>query len=542
MKILPRILIATLFVFVLFSCVKDELIISDIDYGISPEFGVPIANVTILASRLIDNYNESGVIDSDENGSISLIYRDTINPLKADDLLDFKDFAYKDTLELSSSEYSELIGTGSVTVENTSTYSFQSKEGDRLDSVRFSQGVLTLNIHSQGDFPVSGFIKVFNADNSEAVSLNFTDQTAPIDIENQENFENIRFLFQNTNDISNGLSIQYQLTFTHETGANAQPVFIELSFLDFSIKTAGGYIAPRQFDINDQKVYLEIFDDPSAANVRLEDPRLNFNFENDFGLGLGIVIDEIVAENSIGETVFVQGSNIDQLPPIAASQQDGVPAFSTLSISNSLMTPTVTDLLSFGPNQITADFGLLINPEDQQNVFVSHAHQLNMNFEAILPLFGSIADFLFVDSTGLDLGSLIQDVADISEVESLDIRLIVKNGFPFDAGVQIVFTDSLFNPIDQLFEHPDLIYESAPVNLDVPTGDPEYGRAMGLTQTITDIHIPKSRILELEGATQMIITVFGNTAGNGDHPIRLNSNDAFDVKLGAKLTLNLNSK
>lgn len=516
--------------------------INEIDYGIQPEFGMPIANLTILASRLIDNYSETGILNADENGSINLIYRDTINPLTAATLLDFKNLEYKDTLELSSGEHAELIGTGSVTVENTSTYSFQSNAGDRLDSARFSEGLLTLNINSQGGFPISGFIKIFNADNTEAVSLDFIDDTPPIQIENQVSSEDLLLLFQNTDDLSNGLSIQYQLTLTNQGGANIQPVFIELSFLDFTIKTAGGYIAPRQIDFNNQKVYLEIFDDPSSTNVRIEDPRLNFNFENDFGLGLGIAIDNITGEDPIGETVVVDGANVHQLPPIAASQQDGVPAFSILSINNETMLPTVTEFLSFGPNQIISDFGLLINPEGQENVFISHVHELRMNFEVVMPLYGSIADFLFKDTTALDLGNLIKDVEDLSEVESLDIRLIVKNGFPFDAGVQIIFTDSVFNHIDAIFEQPQLIYASAPVNLDVPADNPEYGRAVGSTQTITDIPIPKSRILELENATQMIITVFGNTTGNGDHPIHIFSNDAFDIKLGAKVKLNINSK
>lgn len=541
MKIFPRVLIAILSVLFLFSCVKDELIIDDIDYGIRPEFGLPIANLTLLASRLIDNYSETGTIDVAENGSISLIYRDTLNPLRAADLLDLKNLEYIDTLEFSPGEYDELIGNGSVTVNNTSIYSFESNAGDRLDSVRFSQGTLTLNVHSQGSFTVSGFIKILNADNTEAVSLDFLDAVPPISIQDQVSFEDLKLLFQNTDHVSNGLSIQYQLTFTNQGVTNSHPTFIGLSFRDFTIKTAGGYIAPRQIEFNDQTVNLEIFDDPSAINVRIEDPRLNFNFENGFGMSLGIAMNNVIGESPTGETMVVDGSSINQLPPIAASQQDGVPAFSTLTINNDLMTPTVTDLLSFGPNKIKGDFGLLINPENQENVFISHDNELKMNIEVVMPLYGSIADFLLIDTTALDLGNLIKDVEDIAGVEALNIRLIVKNGFPFDAGVQIIFTDSLLNPIDALFEQPELIYAAAPVNLAVPVGSPEYGRAVGMTQTITDIHIPKSRILELENATKMIITVFGNTAGNGDHPIRLFSNDAFDVKLGAKVKLNLNT-
>lgn len=536
-----RLLIVLLLIAGLFSCVKDEIKITEFDYGIQPQFGVPVANVSILADRLIKNYNDEGIIDVSENGSISLIYRDTIKPLKAADLLDVKGIDYKDTLLLTPLEYAELDNQGSVTIQRDELYAFKTNEGDRLDSIRFATGGLVLNVHTAGTFPLSGFIKIFNADNTEALSLDFSDNTAPITIDNEVNLQNIRFLFHNSVDISNGLRMQYEITLSGEGLNNSEPIFIELALLDFSVRSAGGFIAPRQIDFEDRNIQIPLFDDPNVTNVRIEDPRINFNFENDFGLGMGIVIDRVTGNNVDGETMNIDGTNINQLPPIAASQQMGVPAFSTLSITNALMTPTVTDLMAFSPNELTSDFGLIINPESLDHVFISNEHELNMNFEAQIPLFGSIADFLLVDTTALELGDLISDVENISEIEALDVRLIVENGFPFDAGVQIIFTDSLFNPLETLFESPQLIFSAAPVNLSVDRNDPEYGRATGSTTTMTDVAIPKSKILGLENATQMIITVFGNTAGNGDHPIRLFSNDAFDVKLGAKATLNLSS-
>lgn len=541
MQFLKRSLIASLLLAGLFSCMKEEIRITEFDYGIQPQFGIPIANVTILAERLIENYNVDGIIDVSQNGSISIIYRDTINPLSSAELLDIRGLDYKDTIQLAPIEHNELINLGSFTVQSDEIYEFQTHEGDRLDSVRFANGNLVLKVFSEGNFPISGFIKIFNADNTEAISLDFSDSTPPITIEKQASLENVRFIFHNSGDISNGLRIQYEVTLSNAGLGNSEPVFIELAMDDFSIKRAGGFIAPRQINFEDRIIPISMFDDPNVGNVRIEDPRINFNFENDFGLGMGIFIGQLTGNNVHGETMVIDGSSINQLPPIAASQQVGVPAFSTLSINNDLMTPTVTDLMAFGPNELIGDFALVINPDSRENVSVTNEDELKMNFELQVPLFGSIANFLLVDTTALDLGNLIADVENISEIEALDIRLIVENGFPFDAGVQIVFADSLFNPIDVLFESPQLVFSAAPVNLVVSRNDPEYGRAIGTTKTITDVRIPKSKILGLENATQMIITVFGNSAGNGDHPIRLFSNDAFDVKLGAKATLNFSS-
>lgn len=541
MPTLKRLLVASILLGGLFACMKEEIRITDLDYGIQPQFGVPIANVIIHADRLIDNFNEDGLIDVDDNGSISLIYRDSIKPISSAELLNVSGISYKDTIQLTSTEYDELIDMGSFTVESDEIFEFKTSDGDRLDSIRFSSGGLVLNIFSEGTFPINGFIKVFNSDNSEAISMDFSDNTAPITIQNQVDLENKLFLFQDLQDVSNGLRIQYEVTFSSQGLGNSHPVYIELGMLDFSIKSAGGYIAPRNLEIDDSTLEIAIFDDPNVRNIRVDDPRFNFNFENGFGVGLGVWIKQFTGIDALGELLIINEGSINQLPPISGAQQPGVPAFSTLSITNDLMTPTVSDVIAFGPSLLIGDFDVMVNPQNNENVFVTQNDELNMNFEIQIPVFGSIADFLLVDTTALDLGNLIEETESFSEIEALDIRLFVENGFPFDAGVQIVFADSLYNPITALFEDPTHVFSAAPVNLVVPIDDVEYGRAIGTTRTVVDISIPRSKILSLENATNMIITVFGNTTGNGEHPIRLFSNDSFDVKLGAKATLNLNN-
>src|SRR5690606_32907256 len=264
-----RLFVAVILLAGLYSCMKEEIKITEFDYGIQPQFGVPIANVTILADRLIENYNEDGLIDVNQNGSISLIYRDTIDPLSSAELLNVSGIEYKDTVQLTASEHDELINIGSFTVQSDEIYEFQTNEGDRLDSLRFQSGGIFLNIFSEGTFPISGFIKVFNADNTEALSIDFADNTAPITIQNQVSLENKMFLFYDLEDIDNGLRIQYEVTLSSEGFGNSEPVYIELGMLDFSIKSAGGFIAPRQIDFYDRTINIPIFDDPHVRNVRI---------------------------------------------------------------------------------------------------------------------------------------------------------------------------------------------------------------------------------------------------------------------------------
>ena len=58
------------------SCVKDEIEIDNLDYGIQPEFGIPIAIATIPAQKVIDNIEGDEIIQTGNNGSVSLVFID----------------------------------------------------------------------------------------------------------------------------------------------------------------------------------------------------------------------------------------------------------------------------------------------------------------------------------------------------------------------------------------------------------------------------------------------------------------------------------
>ena len=329
--------------FTLFSCVKDEIQVNDLSYNIHPTFGVPVANVHLEASRIIDNFDEDGYIQTDANGQIHLLYRDTLKEISAGDLLNVPDQQFSDTANLSALEYTQLIGTGSVTIQDDQLFSMNLEQGDKLDSIRFQTGNFNLNIHTAGSFPISGTVSIYSPDNTPLISLDFSDNTPPIAIDNTVDFTNLLFELTNNGDISNGLRIAYSITLSNENGGSAEPVYIDVSLTDFSIKSAGGYIAPREFSLNNQDVALNLFNDPPAGTIRIEDPSLNFNIDNGFGIGLGLNVYSLYGVNAAGGVMTVDGANINQLPNVAAAPAVGEYAQTTLSINNDFMTPSLTD-------------------------------------------------------------------------------------------------------------------------------------------------------------------------------------------------------
>jgi len=519
--------------------VKDKLEFTEVDSSINPEFGVPLAKARIETERIIEYFDDDGLVTTDEDGVLTLVYQDTLESISADEYLDLDDQEISDTYEVGASVLSELGDFGTVAWEEDVIYNLDFSD-DRLDSIRFSTGEMLLNITSDGTIPLSGQMSLLDPFTGEALlTTSFSDDNPPIAISLDQDFSNLLFRLRNDDDFVNGVRVAFSFEMEDNGGTYPDEIQMELSLFNFFISTVGGYIAPRSIDLEDQSARISIFEDDFNAEIRLEDPTLNLFFSNGYGIGVRPIIYEIIGTNNEGETLEVLGEQIERLPAVGAAPSPNSPNLSQIQIDNSSMNPTVTDFMAFEPEDVTGRFALEINPLDDQSNFISEESSLDVSFEVELPIYGSIADFSLVDITALNFGDLVESANEFSELEQIDIRMFVINALPIDAGVQLVFVDDDFNRIDSLFAEPTTVIPAAPVDLSAPVGSPDYGRVTGNTQTMVEVLVPRERINPLEGVTQVIVEVFGNTTGNGDHPIRLYPENFIEVNLAAKGTFNL---
>lgn len=536
---MKRYIYPLMFILLISSCVKDKIEIQDINGSISPQFGIPIAKATISAERVIEHYDEDGFVTSDGEGVLTLVYQDSLESISADEYLGLSNQNVQDTYLLGASTLSDLANFGSVSFSRDEIYNLDFSN-DRLDSVRFETGELILNITSDGTIPLSGQMSILDPFTGEAgFDLNFSDATPPIAISITEDFTNLLLRLRSDDDYANGMRLAFNFELTDNGGTYPDEISVGFSLVDFSIASAGGYIAPRTLSLESQEARIGVFESDFEGDLRLEDPTLNLFFFNGFGIGVRPVINQIVGESNDGQTLVVPGSQISQLPVVSAAPAPGEVGLSQITIDNGTMTPSVTDFMSFEPKYVRGDVELEINPDNNVSNFISQGASLDVNFEVELPIYGSLADFNLRDSSEARFDDLVESIDDFQEIQQLDIRLFVRNALPIEAGVQLVFTDSLFNRIDSLFAEPTLVIGSAPVNLSAPVGSPDYGKVTGESSTQIDISIPRERIDPLKDVSQVIVYVFGNSTGNGENPIRLYPENFIEVNVAAKAIFNL---
>lgn len=540
---MPRIvknLISSLVLFLLItSCVKEKIEVREIDSSISPEFGIPLAKATIYAEDVIERFDEEGLVTTDDDGVLTLVYEDSLESISADRYLSLDNQSIEDVYEIGASEISNLVNFGSVTVEQDEIYEFDFGN-DRLDSIRFASGDLAFVINSNGSIPLNGEILILDPFNGETIfSVSFSDQSPPIAVSVEEDFTNLLFRLRSDEQYNNGLRIVFNFTLTDDGGTYPDEVSFDIALNDFSIASAGGYIAPRTIALEEQKANISIFDDEFQGSILLEDPKLNLFFFNGYGIGVRPVITRIVGENNDGDTLVIPESQIDPLPVVAPAPSPGDVGLSEVQIDNGSISPSLTYLMDFKPNQVRGEIQLEINPENDQSNFISQGTSLDVNFEVELPVYGSIQDFGLTDTTEIDFGDLVESADDIQEIEQLDVRLFIRNALPVEAGVQLVFMDDNFNRIDSLFAEPSIVVPAAPVDLSAPMGTPNHGRVIGESNARIDVSIPRERINALENVTQVRVEVFGYTTGNNAQAIRLYPENFIEVNLAAKAIFNL---
>lgn len=520
------------------SCVKEELIINDPAAGISPVFGVPLLKANISAQRVIERYDPNGEVIEESDKVLSLVYRDTLTHIRAEDFLTIPDQSFSENYTLTPLDLAELEQYGQLHIEADEMVSIDLGP-DRLDSIRFASGQFALSITADGQIPISGSFSLLDPITNEAI-LNFemTNATPPVYLNSETDLQNVLFRFIQDEEFSNGLKFTYELTLESNGGTTPENIGFEGSFIGATIASAGGYIAPRDLVVDRFDAHISMYDTDFHGELRLEDPRINAYFQNGFGVAVQPIPHRVEGINISGQSLVVEGQNITPFPAVAAATSPGLTQETTMSITNETMTPTVTDFMAFEPQYINGDLHLRINPDDEPSSFVTSSAELEIRFEVEIPLYGSLSDYWMADTTGVDLTDLADASDDIEEMEEIEFRLWMENAMPVDASVQLVFLDSLFLPIDSLFDGIRTVVSAAPVDLSGNRNLNDYGRVIGTTSTTVDVALSRERAQALRQATNVVVKVQGHTNSNGEHPVRIYPEDHIRVHLAAKAQFN----
>ncbi|MBI3234436.1 MAG: hypothetical protein HYZ42_10420 [Bacteroidetes bacterium] len=217
---------------------------------------------------------------------------------------------------------------------------------------------------------------------------------------------------------------------------------------DFEPKWAKGYFGQSSLSYGPKSINTNIFKSITYGKFSLDKLKLGFIVENGVGIQAKAQIKKLTASNS-SSSLDLAGSVLNQ-PFIITRATDNpyMPATSNFQLTES--NSNILNLIQMMPNKIDYHLQLDINPGGNVAGFKDFFYKQSrlktiLNIEA--PLAVGFDLFTIADTVKFSVGTVDSE----KRINNGLIKLVIDNGYPFDAFVKVVLLDAKNQVVDELF-------------------------------------------------------------------------------------------
>ncbi len=256
------------------------------------------------------------------------------------------------------------------------------------------------------------------------------------------------------------------------------------------------------------------------AQFQFEDPQLIFSVENEIGIPMEVEVASLTITGQSGSTYPLTG------PTLATGIPLNFPASPTADVATTEVVldrqgTNIREVLTEMPQYVNWDFRVLTHPDstDGPNGFISQTAGMQARADLILPLKLTI-DQLQISST--------EDISipELEVAQAFTARILLENGFPFDADLQVYFLDEGGNRTDSLFVAETNFFQAAIVD--------EKGEVVQASEQTIEVSLTEAQLAHLADAVQLEwISHLQTKAGQG--AVQFSANQGIDVKIGLQL-------
>ncbi len=550
-KILPLIALSVLAVA---GCVKKEINLEQVNTPeLDPSFAMPLGEVNLNLGDLEAEADINNLQYNNSTTLFELVYKNRLFELTANDLITIPNQNYTSSFSLTPSNVTAFLATSvgiTSTFLHSASFTFNVANGAQLDSIVIQSGTLDLNLSSdfmhnvvtnitipsltQNGMPLQKVNYLNYGGSTPVVSNN------PIDISGY------------TLDLTDGgstnntfkVDIPIQITNSGNGLLGSEQLTTAMNLTIGSFETVWGYVGQQTNIINQDTTLITMFQETGGGDIHFEDPRIEITIGNTSGVEVQTQFSAILAPDN-STVINLGGSGLNSIPLITGATSPGDTAITTHTIDNSNTSPTLEQLIDEGPGKLIFNSTSTTNPNGFAQNFVLGDAGIWCDAELILPLYGWARNFILKDTTDLDVESMLGiDTASnltAEDVKQATIRIIVDNGLPIDAGVQIYFADTNHVIIDSLFQTTagiENIFEHGMVDFSLPLTDPNYGKVTQSTVKTTDIVLTQELIQKLldNNSKKLIYKAKGltNDANSGQN-VKIYPEYNVGIKVSAKV-------
>ena len=324
---------------------------------------------------------------------------------------------------------------------------------------------------------------------------------------------------------NNQLTITY--TAFNELGVPQELLDITMLFSP-QIQVIKGFLGRQEIDIPPGTIPIDLFDDRFLnGTIQFAEPKISARAENAFGVPVRTQIEILDAFRPNGETIVIDASAIDQRDINYPSVND----IGTSEMTEIFLDHTNSNLAVVFNEEVTAveyDLTAVINADNDTTItsFLTDSSFFKIQVFVEVPVIGSVKDF---STEGTYAVSLAEELEDIESIKEGEIKLIIDNGIPLAAAVQVNFLDQDGVVLDSLFQELRTLAAGAPIDA--------LGFTAGTQETINFIPITTTQIDALQQTEAIQVKVLFNTSGTLKQPVHILDNQELRVRMGLRFTL-----
>lgn len=421
------------------------------------KIGLPNYNAELLGPIVNGKYNGTDFIRDnsqfssvDSNGLVTLMYRGTIPPLGIEDVIRFTS---------QQVLISGVPGGNNGNVTFTLPFSLVIPNGPELTEAELKAGKFKVSMSNVGTESYIYSIRLRHATrNGEPVVLSAL--VPPMGLRN-DSFNLGNTIIDMTRGgqpgVFNGLEFEFTLT-SQGNAMNFQSAIggSVISISDFQPRGVRGYLG-TYVDTLRGDFQVPIFDRFFEGQLLFEDPYIQADFSNSFGLGGAFLNSPGLYisgrnPNLTGVDSVVTGSVLRGFEVSGASSPGAPPAYSTLQIRGTA--DNFPQFLSIFPSRINYQLPIRINTSTvQHNQFIYDTCKLGGTFDFGLPLSFRTQNLAIMDT----LPFKMQGDSSLAKIVDGKLITFVNNGLPVEFYFQAYFLDEFYNVRDSLFESQQLV-------------------------------------------------------------------------------------
>lgn len=545
---------------------------------IDPELKVelPVGYVSYTAQELFEELSEDLTVGSTPDGDNTLISFTYSESLDGSGNKDFVNIDNQDITKNFKLLEGQITGSknyvsGSIPGNQVNQSFFINEEikddgasfNEKLTFINFTSGTLDIILSTDTEAQTEVIVEIptlVKKTDSSTFSGNFVlnsnsgNDTAIITVDLSE--YNFNLTIDGFNPITNNgfnlFAVQLNTTVTFEAGdlvSDSHVIEFKSSIKNAVVNIANGDFKNKTFNVDNQSVNLDFFDELGDGTILFENPSLKISATNDFGFPIGLELDGISTNSATNNklTITDNGSSDDNIIlnggknyavfGAGSSTDNGVTYTQTqtaivLNNSNS----NLADLLNEKPTEFNLIVSGVSNPSSPSgnSNFFNTKNNLNVNLDVEIPLHATFDNLGFSEIVDFDDA---EDIDDNAKSITLDVRTI--NAMPLGGSITLEFLDASDNNLG-INKSIDA-FEACPVGNDgysIGSIDANGAISGTIASTNKELVFTESEIQTLANTKKInIIVRFKSTDSNSDNTpdaIKLRTTDIVRLSLGLK--------